>query len=145
MTAPFLAMITPLAAPSSPGVPTHPIYIPPGPVDPSYGVPIPGVPTHPIAGPPVYPSHPIYMPPPVPTHPIVIVPPPPGTGDGAPPIAVQLPVFPWTPQHPIVLPPEVTPEPPPGSPVIEWKIVWTPATGWVVVGLPTGPTPTPSK
>lgn len=27
---------------------------------------------------------------------------------------------------------------------IEWKVAWSPSTGWIVVGMPTGPTPTPS-
>ena len=38
------------------------------------------------------------------------------------------------------------PEAPPGQkPPIEWHVVWTPDTGWVVVGTPTGPHPAPSK
>jgi hypothetical protein len=43
------------------------------------------------------------------------------------------------------------PEPqPPLPPVIndrpvEWKVAWSPATGWIVVGIPTVPVPTPSK
>lgn len=28
---------------------------------------------------------------------------------------------------------------------VEWKVAWTPTTGWIVVGIPTGPVPTPSK
>jgi len=32
-----------------------------------------------------------------------------------------------------------------GQPRIEWKTAWSPTTGWVVVGVPTGPTPTPSQ
>jgi hypothetical protein len=159
MAAPFLALITPLAStpgepthpivPPSPGVPTHPIYTPspgvpthpiyipgapgtpvgpvdPGygyperPVDPGYGIPITGV---------GRPSHPIYYPPLTPTHPIVL---PPGA---------TLP--PGIPTHPIVLPPEITPPVDPQRP-IDWKVVWTPTTGWVVVGVPTGEHPTPS-
>jgi hypothetical protein len=29
-------------------------------------------------------------------------------------------------------------------PVIEWRTAWSPATGWVVVGVPTVPVPTPA-
>ena len=45
------------------------------------------------------------------------------------------------PTHPIVLPP-----PTPGKPAVTWelKTAWTPVTGWIVVAVPTGPTPTPS-
>jgi hypothetical protein len=28
---------------------------------------------------------------------------------------------------------------------VDWRIGWTPTTGWIVVGIPTGPHPTPSK
>jgi hypothetical protein len=173
MTTPFLALITPLStgepthpiAPGgpppgiwpSPGVPTHPIApggpppgIWPSPGHPAHPIapggqppsiwPSPGVPTHPIAPggqpPGIWPS------PGRPEHPIVM-PPPPGSGPGAPPIAVQLPVFPWTPSHPIELPPEMVPPEMPGGP-IDWKVAWTPQTGWIVVGVPSGPSPTPS-
>jgi hypothetical protein len=49
------------------------------------------------------------------------------------------------PEHPIVLPPDL-PEttPPPEQVPIEWKTAWTPQTGWIVVGIPTVPVPTPS-
>src|SRR4029077_8079553 len=54
------------------------------------------------------------------------------------------------PEHPIVLPPDLPPEIPPpnggGSPIpIDWKTGWTEETGWIVVGVPTVPHPTPSK
>jgi hypothetical protein len=66
----------------------------------------------------------------VPAHPIVLPPVPPlGIWGGAP-----LP----HPEHPIVIPP-------PREPLIEWKVGWTPDTGWVVVGVPTVPVPTPSR
>jgi hypothetical protein len=43
------------------------------------------------------------------------------------------------------LPPELPGTlPPPDERPIEWKTAWTPQTGWIVVGIPTGPTPTPS-
>jgi hypothetical protein len=90
----------------------------------------PGVKPQPPAG--AHPEHPIY------------IPAPPTSPPGSPPIAVQLPVFPWTPSHPIVLPPEVTPPPVEGQPPIEWKVAWTPTTGWIVVGVPSGAHPAPS-
>ena len=50
------------------------------------------------------------------------------------------------PEHPIVLPPDLPPTlPPPDDRPIEWKAAWTPTSGWVVVGVPQGPHPTPSK
>jgi hypothetical protein len=126
---PFLAMITPVSSaepPPSGAHPSHPIWRPDlgfwGGYRPPYvdiGLP----------GPQPHPEHPI------------VIPPPPGSPIGSPPIAVQLPVFPWTPSHPIELPPEVAPP----DPAIEWKVVWTPTTGWVVVGVPSGAHPTPSK
>jgi hypothetical protein len=44
------------------------------------------------------------------------------------------------PSHPIYLPPDAGPD----EPRLVSKVVWTPQTGWVVVFVPTGPTPTPS-
>jgi hypothetical protein len=136
-----------------PGVPTHPIVIPPGSIAP--GVPahpiyIPISPEHPIVIPPGWlgggkPEHPIVLPPPLPEHPIVI-----------PPDAVA----PGVPAHPIVIPPpplgiwggsnEPFPTPPIFLPegerpkLVEWTIGWSEQTGWVVVGLPQVPVPTPS-
>ena len=131
-------------SPPSGAHPSHPIWRPDlgiwgGPFDPPHpdqGLPGPQPPSG---------AHP--------SHPIVIVPPPPGSGEGAPGIPVQLPVFPWTPshpigpisgtpEHPIALPPTM---PPPDSRPVEWKIAWTPATGWIVVGVPSGEHPAPSK
>jgi hypothetical protein len=75
---------------------------------------------------------------------------------------VNLPVYPWTPTHPIVIPPEppvpdhsLPPFPnhpivlPPTMPdgdnrPVEWKIMWTAETGWILVGIPKVPVPTPS-
>lgn len=105
----------------SPGVPTHPIYLPQPPVDPGYGYPIGGPPrpTHPIAGvPPGVPTHPIYYPPGSQPHP----------------------------EHPIALPPDEGTKPPePVAPPIDWKAVWHPTEGWIVVGVPQFPHPSPSK
>jgi hypothetical protein len=149
----FLAMITPLSSGNgqpptiwpSPGVPTHPIA--PGGPPPGYwgGVAPPyvdiGLPgPQPPSG--AHPSHPIwrpdlgfwggYRPPYVDIG-------PPGQQPGIWP-------SPGVPTHPIVLPPDLPPTlPPPDSRPIDWKTVWSPTTGWVVVGVPTGPTPTPSK
>ena len=106
---PFLALITPVGGDTSqpPGIwgggnvpmPTPPIYIiPPDAIS-------PGVPTHPIYI-PVYPAHPIIIPPSaigpgVPTHPIVLPPPCPAHPIVIPPDAIS----PGVPAHPIVLPP----------------------------------------
>jgi hypothetical protein len=53
---------------------------------------------------------------------------------------------PWV-SHPI--PPTVWPNPPGETPerekLIEWKSAWSPTTGWIVVGVPNVPTPTPSN
>jgi hypothetical protein len=136
--------------------PSHPIA-PGGP--PPQIWPSPGVPTHPIApgGPPptIWPSpgvptHPIYFPPPGSPPPLGIWGPPdmpPGFWGGSlgPGVKPQP-----HPEHPIVLPPNLPPEIPPpegGGPAIpiEWKTGWTPTTGWVVVGVPTVPHPTPSS
>jgi hypothetical protein len=73
----------------------------------------------PQPGGPVRPTHPIYYPPVIwdparPANPIV------NPGD---------------PDHPGAGQP---------MPKIEWKTAWSPTTGWVVVGVPTGPVPTPS-
>jgi hypothetical protein len=47
--------------------------------------------------------------------------------------------------HPIELPPDLPPTlPAPDERPIKWQTIWTPTTGWVVIGLPQGPTPTPS-
>lgn len=68
-----------------------------------------------------------------------------------------LPQTPGRPSHPIYYPPVIwdpnfptnpiaNPGDPnnPEGPKIEWKTAWSPSTGWIVVGIPTGPTPTPS-
>ena len=150
--------------------PEHPIYypLPPGaPVDPDYGIPedgpypdqgLPGSQPRPDQGLPGSQPKPDQGLPPSPSHPIVL---PPGNGGwlpvyidntlpgdqpkpdqglpGSQPRPDQgLPPFP---SHPIALPP---PGSMPEGPV-DWKAAWTPTTGWIVVGFPTGPSPTPSK
>ena len=70
---------------------------------------------------------------------------PPGIWGGPwqPPYPSQGPGFPT---HPIVLPPDLPPTlPDPDNRPIDWKTAWTPATGWVVIGVPQGPVPTPSS
>jgi hypothetical protein len=117
--------------------------------------PSPGVPTHPIYYPP-YPSHPIYNPggPPGSSPPGYwgggmgpgVKPQPPGQG-GQPPIMIwpNPPEGSVLPEHPIVLPPDLPPTmPPPDERPIEWKAAWSPQTGWVVIGVPSGAHPTPS-
>lgn len=80
---------------------------------------------------------------PHPEHPIVI---PPGKPEVPPPSI-------WPPgpgidfpSHPIVLPPPVGGEIPPIQPgtIITWKTYWSEQTGWVVVGVPNVPHPSPS-
>jgi len=141
--------------------PTPPIAMPPGGTG--------GAPGGPVATPPIYyppvisgppgpwPTPPIAMPPggggaqpplviwgpddPRPTNPIVI---PPGSiAPGVPTHPIFLPVYP---SHPIVLPPEGgTPPEQPEQPPVEVKVGWTAETGWVVVLVPTGEHPTPSR
>lgn len=55
------------------------------------------------------------------------------------------------PEHPIVIPPPdgggPTPPDPPTGPLgqVEWHTIWTPQTGWAIVGVPVGEHVTPSK
>ena len=164
MRGPILAYIIPLTGGGPvdpgygvPGWPTHPIA--PGgpgrPVDPSFGVP--GWPAHPIA-----PGGPGGKPPgiwgggnePFPTPPIVL---PPGTVKPPPGIWHEI-VFPshpiapgGQPTHPIAPggPPlqiwgdPIIPAEPPQ--IIDWHAGWSEETGWVLVGVPNVPAPTPSK
>lgn len=146
----------------SPGVPTHPIFIPVYPAHPIVippGAIGPGKPTHPIVLPPYVPAHPIVIPPGAidgvhPEHPIVIPPPlgiwgppdmPPGFWGGGmgPGVKPQPPVLP--------VPPDMPNVPPPGSPPVivggtqpshpmvapEAIIVDYPGIGKVVVPKPT--------
>jgi hypothetical protein len=134
---PFLAMITPLA--SSDAHPEHPI----APGGPPPGIwPSPGHPAHPIApgGPPPgiwpspgYPAHPIVIPPTKPDEPPLVI-----WGGGNEPF----------PTPPIELPPDDGTAPPVGGDrvhIMEWHTAWTEQTGWMVVGVPQGKHPTPSK
>jgi hypothetical protein len=113
--------------------------------------PSPGHPAHPIApggrppgiwgGAPPWVDNTLPQPQPIPGWPPVAMPPIyiPPEGATPPPGAP-----PWV-SHPI--PPTVWPEPPvEGVPptMIEWKSGWSQATGWVVVGIPQAPVPTPS-
>lgn len=97
---------------------------PEAPVDPGYGIDL-GLGY-------LRPTHPIVLPPPVtpPTTPV------------DPEYGVDEDIGYVRPEHPIVLPPTTPP-----SPVQNWelKTAWTPTTGWVVVAIPTGNVPTPSK
>ena len=99
--------------PGQGGIPSHPIYNPPGiwgPTDPRPTPPIviippdciePGVPTHPIYL-PIYPSHPIVI--------------PPGSlGPGTPEHPIYLPVYP---SHPIVIPPDAAGPGKPEHPIV---------------------------
>jgi hypothetical protein len=104
------------------------------------GLQIGGGPMPPGGGPslpPWWPGHPEHPIPPT------VWPQPPGGGQPQPPW------WPGHPEHPI--PPTVWPQPPtekppePIQPPVEWKAVWHPTEGWIVVGIPTGEHVTPSK
>jgi hypothetical protein len=105
--------------------PDHELPKPEQPVDPGYGIDL-GLGY-------LRPTHPIVLPPPVtpPTEPPAPVDPAWGIDEDQGYVR---------PEHPIVLPP-------PPKPELKWelKTAWTPTTGWVVVAIPTGPTPTPSR
>jgi hypothetical protein len=144
MPQPFLAMIIPVgSAGAEPPLgiwgggnvpyPTPPIAYPPG------GGFTPGSPPpRPHPEPPLgiwgggnvpMPVPPIYFPP---------------ADGGLPPLGTWGPNDP-RPTVPIALPPDLPPTmPAPDNRPIEWKSGWTQATGWVVVGVPSGPHPTPS-
>jgi hypothetical protein len=92
-------------------------------------------------GPQPTPTPPIYFPPPGSSPPL-------GTWGGVAPPYVDIggPGPQPRPEHPIVLPPDLpATTPPPEERPIDWRVGWTPATGWIVVGVPTGPTVTPSS
>ena len=138
---PFLALITPLAGGGASG-PVDPGYSPPwarpgggGPVDPGYSPPWarPGAPypDNSLPGNQPYPD--IGLPGDQP-HPDQGLP-------GSQP-------RPWGPNDPrptppiYIGPPVPAPEP---QPQIKWYAAWTPQHGWLTVGIPSGPAPTPSQ
>jgi hypothetical protein len=149
--------VPPGAGATPPGAPSHPIYWPGSPTHPiAPGGQPPGfwggvAPPYPdIGGPGAQPgpSHPIVLPPgtPIPppgiwgdinlpTHPIAPGGQPPSTGEpplgfwgGVPPLQI------WG--DPII------PAEPPK--IISWYAAWSDRTGWVLVGIPNVPAPTPS-
>lgn len=119
----------------TPQPPIEPPTEPP-PVDPGYGIDC-GCgsirPEHPIVLPPGE-----TTPPPIPTHPIEL--PPPELPPVDPGYGIDIDIGYVRPEHPIYLP--GTPDPVPNW---ELKVGWTETTGWIVVAVPTGPHPTPSK
>ena len=149
---PFLAMIIPVTGGGGPQPPLG-IW---GPGDPR--------PTNPIAG--WDPATGAFPKPQPPSPPLVIW----GPGDPQP----TLPIAGWTPGSG-TFPPGTSPplgtwgpgDPRPTLPIsgwnpitgawpelpaevpdlgpVEWKAAWTAETGWVVIGIPKGPIPTPSK
>jgi hypothetical protein len=161
---PFLALITPLSQnypDNSLPQPQPPFPQQPPPVDPGYGVPDYGWnrPTHPIYNP----AHPDNSLPPIGgTPPPRPQPQPPYPDNSLPPHVdntlpqppgSQGPIYIWgggnKPMPPIAFPPDTELPPAEGgngeSVEVEWKIGWSEQTGWVVVGIPTEPIPTPSK
>jgi hypothetical protein len=166
--------IIPMEGGPAPGVPTHPIAPGGQPGYPSHPIAPGGErPTHPIApgGPPPgiwggggvgnYPDagFPAPQPPMTgnrPTNPIYYPPviwPPDAYPDQSLPVPPTPPLTIWggggVGNYPDAGGP--APQPPAGgeperTPVIEWKTAWSPATGWVVVGVPSdeAPVPTPS-
>ena len=130
-----------------PGGPTHIWGGPWQPPRPSQG---PGFPTNPIAEPPWGFGN---RPPQPPKPPVIWG--GGGVGDyidaGGPGPQPGGPIYIWGPIGDYIDAGFPAPQPPlpptlgePARPV-EWKVGWTAATGWIVVGIPTGPTVTPSK
>jgi hypothetical protein len=115
--------------------PDHTLPTPEQPVDPGYGIEVsPPYPDIGLPGPQPHPDHDLPL---FPSHPIVV-----------PPGGAWLPIYIWGPSDPRPTPPIVIPEPLPptdNTPAIEFKAIWTEQTGWVVIGIPTGPHPTPSS
>jgi hypothetical protein len=123
------------------GRPTNPIVLPLPPDAPYPDQGLPGNQPYPDQGLPgdqPKPDNTLPGAQPKPEHPIYL---PPGSGAWDP-------VFIWGPSDPrptppIVIPPDVPATP--DAPAIKWKAIWTESTGWVVIGIPQGPHPTPSK
>jgi hypothetical protein len=138
---PYVDIGGPGPQPPSGAHPSHPIWRP----DLGYwgGRPPPYVDNAPPGSQP-RPEHPIYFPPEGSQPPLGFWGPPqmpPGYwGGGMGPGVKPQP----KPEHPIVLPPDLPAEIPDIGP-IDWKTGWTPETGWVIVGIPEGTHPTPSK
>jgi hypothetical protein len=104
-----------------------------GPGDPRPTVPIAGPGRPPDWGMATDPDYGVEIPPPT-TEPV-----PPeiwGPGDPRPTVPIAEPPWGWG----------NAPPKPDVDPVPEWdiKYAWTPATGWFVFAIPTGPVPTPS-
>ena len=137
---PFLALITPIGNTEQPPLGIW------GPNDPRPSNPIAGMgPGGNFPGAPATP--PGYWGPndPRPSNPIAGMRPDGTFPDGAPPLVIWGPGDP-RPTPPIVIPPTLPPTmPEPDNRPIEWKTAWTAETGWVVIGIPQGPVPTPSK
>jgi hypothetical protein len=145
--------------PYYPPIPTHPIVLPPqGPPLGTWGGGGQPFPTPPVAGPgrPPWwgmaqdPGYGVPLPPlgtwgggnvPYPTPPIYFPP----EGGAQPPLGTWGGAGEPFPTPPIVIPPDLPPTmPDPDNRPVEWKTAWLPTVGWVVVGLPQGPIPTPS-
>lgn len=139
-----------------PGAPTHPIWGPPG-----FNPPGPGMPPGIWGGrPPNYVDIGGPGPQPPGTPPLTIWGGGgvgdyidagfPGPQPGRPPQIWGGPYFPpviWdpaSPTNPIVNPGDPDHPGPAPVPKIEWKTAWSPQTGWVIVGIPTGEHVTPS-
>jgi hypothetical protein len=146
----FVAVITPISKPAEtpPGTwggagepfPTQPIYG----FDPIHG-------TFPLPQPPLViwgpgdprPTLPIYGFGPDGSWGIIDEKPPLviwGPSDPRPTVPIAEPPWGWG-----GTPPEIEVPPQPDLPAVEWKAAWTPVTGWIVVGIPTGAHATPSK
>jgi hypothetical protein len=101
-------------------VPTHPIVLPPGTEKPP-----PGIWSEPIIPPGIWPS------PGHPAHPIA-------PGGSEPPLGFWGGVAP-----PQIWGDPILPAKPPE--IIDWHAGWSESTGWVLIGIPNVPAPTPSK
>jgi len=148
--------VAPQPSPGWPPVAMPPIYYPPTGGTPPLGIwggsgvgdyidagfpgPQPGIDnTLPGNQPGLWPGKPPYM---------DIGFPGPQPGGGRPTHPIYYPPVIWDPArpaNPIVNPGD--PDHPGGdrTPKIEWKTAWSPSTGWIVVGVPTGETVTPSS
>lgn len=128
----FLAYIMPVDSGAHPEHPIAPGGAPPGiwgPTDPRPGWGLPQPPPGIWGGGP-FPTPPIIIPPDKPNTPPLVI-----WGGGNVPF----------PTPPINLPDQKPP--PEGGPpqkLVEWRTAWTPATGWIIVGIPQVPVPSPA-